>query len=80
VQTNGDLAISYCDRVITPDGDCPDGTDPDTNCSLDTRERCLLRVTITYRSDIIVPFIGALMNTDANGRFVQTATATMVVN
>lgn len=80
VQTNGDLAISYCDRVITPDGDCPDGTDPDTNCSLDTRERCLLRVTITYRSDIIVPFIGALVNTDANGRFVQTATATMVVN
>jgi hypothetical protein len=80
VQTNGDLVVSYCDRVLTPDGDCPDGTDPDTICPLDTRERCLIRVTITYRSDIIVPFIGALLNTDSNGRFVQSATATMVVN
>jgi len=79
-QTNGDLTISYCDHVLTPDGDCPDSTDTDTTCSPDTRDGCLLRVTLTYRSDVIVPFIGGLLGTDANGRFVQSATATMVVN
>jgi Flp pilus assembly protein TadG len=79
-QTNGDLTITYCDHVTTPDGDCPDGTDPDTTCIPDTREGCLVRITLTYRSDVIVPFIGGLIGTDVNGRFVQTATATMVVN
>jgi hypothetical protein len=39
-----------------------------------------VRVTVTYRSDIIVPFIGGLIGTDVNGRFIQRATATMVVN
>jgi hypothetical protein len=80
ILVNGDITVSYCDHVTTPDGDCPDTSDPDTACVQDTHEGCLLRVTITYRSDIIVPFIGALLNTDANGRFVQRATATMVVN
>jgi len=79
-QTNGDITISYCGHVTTPDGDCPDTTDPDTTCALDTREGCLLRVTLTYRSDVIVPFIGPLIGTDANGRFVQRMTTTMVVN
>jgi hypothetical protein len=79
-QTNGDITISYCDHVTTPDGDCPDTTDPDTACATDTREACLLRVTLTYRSDVIVPFIGPLIGTDGNGRFVQRVTATMVVN
>jgi hypothetical protein len=78
--TNGDVIVSYCDHVTTPDGDCPDTTDPDTSCGNDTHEGCLLRVTLTYRSDIIVPFIGALLNTDSNGRFVHRVTATMVVN
>jgi Flp pilus assembly protein TadG len=79
-QTNGDLTISYCDHVTTPDGACPDTTDPDTTCIPDTREACLLRITLTYRSDIIVPLIGGLIGSDANGRFAQRATATMVVN
>ena len=79
-QTNGDITISYCDHVNTPDAPCPDTTDPDTTCTLNTREGCLVRVTLTYRSDIIVPFIGSLLSTDANGRFVQHVTATMVVN
>jgi Flp pilus assembly protein TadG len=79
-QVNGDLAITYCDHVITSDGDCPVSTDSTTTCGPDTREGCLVRVTLTYRSDIIVPFIGALVGTDANGRFLQNATATMVVN
>jgi hypothetical protein len=80
VQVNGDVTVSYCDHVTTPDGDCPEGGDPDTTCLPDTREACLVRITLTYRSDVIVPFIGALLSTDVNGRFVQTATATMVVN
>ncbi len=79
-QTNGDLVVSYCDHVTTPDGDCPDPSDTDTTCVPDTREGCLLRVTLTYRSDVIVPFIGGLIGTDGNGRFTQSSTATMVVN
>lgn len=79
-QVNGDLTVSYCDHVITPDGDCPDTTDSDTTCQADTREACLVRVSLVYRSDIIVPFLGAILNTDANGRFVQRVTTTMVVN
>jgi Flp pilus assembly protein TadG len=79
-QTNGDLTISYCDHVSTPDAPCPDTTDTDTLCVPETRDSCLVRVTLTYRSDIIVPFIGAVLNTDVNGRFVQSVTATMVVN
>jgi Flp pilus assembly protein TadG len=79
-QTNGDLTITYCDHVITPDGDCPETTDPDTTCAPDNRQGCLVRITLTYRSDIIVPFIGGLIGTDANGRFLQRTTATMVVN
>jgi Flp pilus assembly protein TadG len=79
-QVNGDVTISYCDHITTPDGDCPDTTDPDTTCLPDEREGCLLRVIVTYRSDIIVPFIGGLIGADTNGRFAQSATATMVVN
>jgi Flp pilus assembly protein TadG len=79
-QTNGDLTIAYCDHVSTPDAPCPDPTDPDTVCVPDTREGCLVVLTLVYRSDIVVPLIGALLNTDLNGRFVQSATATMVMN
>jgi Flp pilus assembly protein TadG len=79
-QTNGDLTISYCDHVSTPDAPCPDPTDSDTVCVPDTREGCLVVLTLVYRSDIVVPLIGALLSTDANGRFVQSATATMVMN
>jgi Flp pilus assembly protein TadG len=79
-QTNGDLAVSYCDSVLTPEGDCPDTSDSDTVCVPDTREACLVRLTLTYRSDVIVPFIGGLIGTDVNGRFPMSATATMVVN
>jgi TadE-like protein len=80
IQTNGDLTVSYCDHVTTPDADCPDTSDSDTACDPDTREGCLIRISLVYRSDIIVPFLGAILDTDANGRFVQRTTATMVVN
>jgi Flp pilus assembly protein TadG len=79
-QTNGDVTISYCDHMSTPDAPCPDGADPDTVCVPDSRQGCLLRLTLAYRSDIVVPFIGGLIGTDPQGRFIQRVSATMVVN
>jgi Flp pilus assembly protein TadG len=79
-QVNGDLTVAYCASMATPTSSCPDGADPTTTCAPDTRDACLMQVSLTYRSDIIVPFIGQLLSRDTNGRFVQRVTATMVVN
>ena len=79
-QANGDLTVAYCASMPTSTSPCPNSLDPTTTCAPDTRERCLLQVSLTYRSDIIVPFIGQLLSRDTNGRFVQRVTATMVVN
>jgi Flp pilus assembly protein TadG len=79
-QANGDLTVSYCASMASSTSPCPDSLDPTRTCVPDTREGCLMQVTLTYRSDIIVPFLGQLLTRDANGRFVQTVTATMVVN
>lgn len=79
-QTDGDVTISYCDHVNASDGPCPDPADSTTTCGPDTREGCLMQVTLTYRSDIIVPLLADILGHDANGRFVQHVTATMVVN
>lgn len=79
-QANGDLVISYCASMATPDAPCPDPLDSTSTCSADTRAGCLIRVQLTYRQDIIVPFIGALLSTDSSGRFNQTVRATMVIN
>jgi len=77
---NGDLTVSYCDHVTSSDGPCPTTGDTSTTCVPDTREGCLVRVTLTYRSDIVVPLVGTFLGTDGNGRFVHRAVATMVVN
>ena len=74
---NGDLTMTLCSSMATPTAPCPT---TGTYCTLSEPVGCLVQVSIAYRSDIIVPFIGALIPTDANGRFVQTAVATMVVN
>ena len=79
-QVNGDITVAYCDHMATATAPCPDSLDPTTNCTPDNREGCLMQVSLTYRSDIIVPFIGQLLSRDTNGRFVQRVTATMVVN
>jgi len=79
-QANGDLVIAYCASMATPDAPCPDSTDPSTTCTPETREGCLMQVSLTYRSDIVVPLIGAMLATDSNGRFVQQVAVTMVVN
>jgi Flp pilus assembly protein TadG len=79
-QVNGDLTVAYCASMATSTSPCPNSVDPTTTCAPDTREGCLMQVSVTYRSDIIVPFIGQLLSRDTNGRFVQRVTATMVVN
>jgi Flp pilus assembly protein TadG len=79
-QVNGDLTVAYCDHMATSTSACPDAVDPTTTCTPDNREGCLMQVSLTFRSDIIVPFIGQLLSRDTNGRFIQRVTATMVVN
>jgi Flp pilus assembly protein TadG len=74
---NGDLTVRLCASMATPTSPCPT---TGTYCAADDPVGCLVQVTLTYRSDIIVPFLGALLPRDANGRFVQQATTTMVVN
>ncbi|HJT63387.1 MAG TPA: TadE family protein [Candidatus Limnocylindria bacterium] len=76
---NGDITISYCASAATDDP-CPDPSDSLTDCVTDTRQGCFVRVEISYHSDVVVPLISALLSTDGNGRFLQRATATMVVN
>lgn len=77
---NGDITLALCRSMASPDADCPDSSDTTSYCARTDASGCLVRVELTYRSDIIVPFIGALLSTDANGRFVQRAVATMVIN
>jgi Flp pilus assembly protein TadG len=79
-QANGDLTVTYCASMASSTSPCPDTADSTTTCVPDTRAGCLMQVSLTYRSDIIVPFIGQLLSRDTNGRFVQRVTATMVVN
>lgn len=76
---NGDITVSYCASATTDDP-CPDPGDSLTNCVNDTREGCLIRVEISYHSDVVVPLINAVLSTDGSGRFFQRATTTMVVN
>jgi hypothetical protein len=76
---NGDLTVSYCASAAT-DEPCPDPGDPLTTCTVDTRQDCLVRVEISYHSDVVVPLISAVLSTDGGGRFFQRAVATMVVN
>ena len=76
---NGDVTVSYCASATT-DNPCPDPGDSLTECPTDTRDGCLIRVEISYHSDVVVPLISAVLSTDGSGRFFQRAIATMVVN
>ena len=74
---NGDITMTMCSSMATPSSPCPE---TGTYCGLHDPTGCFIQVTLTYRSDIIVPIIGDLLAKDAGGRFVQTVRATMVVN
>lgn len=73
----GDFAMTICSSVATPTAPCPT---TGTYCTTTDPAECLVQVRLTYRSDIIVPLIGNVLAKDAGGRFVQSATATMVIN
>lgn len=79
-QVNGDLTLAYCADVASATSPCPDPGDVTTTCGPDTREGCLLQVTLIYHSDIMLPLIGTFLATDGQGRFAQRVIATMVVN
>ena len=74
---NGDITMTLCSSMATSTSPCPT---TGTYCATDDPVGCLVQVQLTYRSDIIVPFMGEILTTDAGGRFVQRAVATMVVN
>lgn len=74
---NGDLTVTLCTAMATPTSPCPTAG---TYCATQDPVGCIVQVSLTYRSDIIVPLIGPLLSTDASGRFVQSVTATMVMN
>lgn len=73
----GDMTMTTCSSMATPTAPCPTAG---TYCTTVDPAACLVQVQLTYRSTIIVPFIGTILSTDAGGRFVQRATATMVIN
>jgi Flp pilus assembly protein TadG len=77
---NGDLTVSICGQMASASAPCPNSSDSASYCTQTEPEGCLVRVEVTYRSDIIVPLISALLETDSNGRFIQRAVATMVIN
>lgn len=74
---NGDITVTLCTAMATPTSPCPTAG---TYCATQDPVGCIVQVSLTYRSDIIVPLIGPLLSTDASGRFVQSVTATMVMN
>jgi hypothetical protein len=73
----GDMTLTICSSMATPTTPCPTAG---SYCTATDAAECLVQVQLTYRSPIIVPFIGDILSTDAGGRFVQTAVATMVIN
>lgn len=77
---NGDIVVSYCAASTSAGTACPATGTPASLCTVTDPAGCMIRVEITYRSDIIVPIIGDLLSRDNGGRFVQSAAAVMVVN
>ncbi len=74
---NGDITLTLCTAMATPTSPCPAAG---TYCATNDPVGCVVQVTLTYRSDIIVPLLGGILPTDGGGRFVQSVTATMVMN
>jgi hypothetical protein len=74
---SGDITVTLCSGMATPTTPCPAAG---SYCTTTDPAGCLVQVRLTYRSDIIVPLIGALLSTDGSGRFVHTALTTMVIN
>lgn len=78
--TNGDLVVSVCAEAATPTSPCPNTSDAISYCTQTDGSGCLVRVQLSYRSDVIVPFLDAILDGDGDGRLLQDSTATMVIN
>lgn len=74
---SGDMTMTICSSMASATAPCPT---TGTYCATTDPAECLVQVRLTYRSEIIVPFIGDILATDGGGRFVQHAAATMVIN
>jgi Flp pilus assembly protein TadG len=78
--TNGDVVVSICAEAATPTAPCPTSSDSSSYCTQTDGSGCLVRVQVSYRSDVIVPFLDAILDGDGDGRLLQDSTATMVIN
>lgn len=55
-------------------------TNPDSAPSTASRKGWQVTVTVTYRLDLLIPFIGDMMPKDAGGRMPIIGEVTMVIN
>jgi Flp pilus assembly protein TadG len=65
VNGGGDLSVTYPDAAT---------------CANSARTGCELRVQLTFHQPLLVPLVGALFGTDADGKIGLSADVTMVVN
>jgi len=77
---NGDVEVSFCAGGTAPGSECPDTSDTDTYCTVDSGKGCLVRVQITYNQSLVVPLLDRILDGDGNGLFEIRADAAMVIN
>ena len=77
---NGDVEVSFCAGGTAPGTECPDTSDSDTYCTVDSGKGCLVRVQLTYNQPMVVPLLDAILDGDGNGLFEIRADAAMVIN
>ena len=77
---NGDVEVSFCAGGTAPGSECPDTSDTDTYCTVDSGKGCLVRVQLTYNQSLVVPLLDAILDGDGNGLFELRADAAMVIN
>ena len=65
VNGGGDMSVTYPDAAT---------------CTNSARTGCELRVSLTFHQPLLVPLVGALFGTDADGRIGLGANVTMVLN
>lgn len=77
---NGDTEVSFCAGGTAPGSECPNTSDANTYCTVDSGKGCLVRVQLTYNQALVVPLLDAILDTDGNGLFEIRADAAMVIN
>jgi Flp pilus assembly protein TadG len=77
---NGDIEVSLCAGGTAPGTECPDTSESDTYCTVDSGKGCLVRVQVTYNQALVVPLLDAILDDDGNGLFEIKADAAMVIN